>query len=237
VDRLPAWFQLSAAGRHRLASKGRAPLVGFTSVGFERDAVLFALPVAAGMPQVIVYLALAGALAAAMAALAASMMAGRAILSEDVVHGLPNESGALTAPASVRAALRCSVSPSSRYGSPCRGSADPLQLFLWALTFSASASFPHQPATHIWWKRAQRLGRTRRHGQPAPALTMFMMLLSETGCHKTPAQRAGPPPVGLPLAFRPATQSASALMDAMCVPASTCFDMLQRRAGAGRRRR
>mgnify|MGYP001395000637 CR=1 FL=1 len=53
--------------------------------------VLFALPIAAGLPQVIVYLSLAGALAAALAALAASMVAAAAILSEDVVHGLPNE--------------------------------------------------------------------------------------------------------------------------------------------------
>ena len=52
---------------------------------------LFALPIAAGFPQVIVYLALAGALAAALAALASSLVAIAAILAEDIVHGLPDE--------------------------------------------------------------------------------------------------------------------------------------------------
>ena len=70
VDRLPAWFQsLQQAGIARVDAT--APTVSFTSVSFERDAALFALPYAAGFPQVLVYLALAGALAAALAALAA----------------------------------------------------------------------------------------------------------------------------------------------------------------------
>ena len=57
-DRLPVWFQLlQQAGIARLDA--RAPLVGLSNVGFERDAVLFALPIAAGLPQVIVYLSLA----------------------------------------------------------------------------------------------------------------------------------------------------------------------------------
>ena len=59
------------------ASTPRRSWCGLSSIGFERDAVLFALPIAAGLPQVIVYLALAGALAAALAALAASLMASR----------------------------------------------------------------------------------------------------------------------------------------------------------------
>ena len=68
------------------------------SISFERDATLFALPIAAGFPQVLVYLALAGALAAALAALASSLVTGAAILAEDVIYGLPNE----TAPDAAR---------------------------------------------------------------------------------------------------------------------------------------
>ena len=55
------------------------------------------------MPQVIAYLALAGGLAAALAALASSLLAIAAIMAEDVVHGLPNETGP-TAIASARRA-------------------------------------------------------------------------------------------------------------------------------------
>ena len=131
-------------------------MVGFTSVGFERDAVLFALPIAAGMPQVIVYLSLAGALAAAMAALAASMVAAAAILSEDVVHGLPNE----TVPDSARigtARLALLGVAFVTVWLAIAAPADPLQLFLWALTFSASASFPVM-LLGIWWKRANAWG-------------------------------------------------------------------------------
>src|SRR5205085_3799230 len=66
-DRLPAWFQLlQQAGIARIESKTQ--LVKLSGISFERDATLFALPIAAGFPQVLVYLALAGALAAALAA-------------------------------------------------------------------------------------------------------------------------------------------------------------------------
>ena len=68
-DSLPVWFQLlQQAGIARIEAKTQ--VVRLAGIGFERDAVLFALPIAAGFPQVIVYLALAGALAAALAALA-----------------------------------------------------------------------------------------------------------------------------------------------------------------------
>ena len=68
-DRLPIWFQLlQQAGIARVDSK--TPGRRLVDIGFERDAVLFALPIAAGFPQALVYLSLAGALAAALAALA-----------------------------------------------------------------------------------------------------------------------------------------------------------------------
>ena len=80
------------------ASRPRRRSVKLSGIGFERDAALFALPIAAGFPQVLVYLALAGALAAALAALASSLVAIAAIVAEDVVYGLPNE----TAPDAAR---------------------------------------------------------------------------------------------------------------------------------------
>ena len=160
-DRLPVWFQLlQQAGIARI--EARAPLVGLTNVGFERDAVLFALPIAAGLPQVIVYLSLAGALAAALAALAASMVAAAAILSEDVVHGLPNE----TVPDSARvgtARLALLGVAFVTVWLAIAAPADPLQLFLWALTFSASASFPVILLVHLV-EAHQCLGGAGRHG-------------------------------------------------------------------------
>jgi len=216
-DRLPAWFQLlQQAGIARI--EGKAPLVGFTSVGFERDAVLFALPVAAGMPQVIVYLALAGALAAAMAALAASMVAAAAILSEDVVHGLPNE----TVPDSARigtARLALLGVAFVTVWLAIAAPADPLQLFLWALTFSASASFPVM-LLGIWWKRANAWGALAGMATGA-GVAMFMVLLSETGAITLPSVLAAA--VGLPLSIA-ATIGVSLMTPA---PGRHVLDMLR----------
>ena len=216
-DRLPAWFQLlQQAGIARI--DGRAPVVGFTSVGFERDAVLFALPVAAGMPQVMVYLALAGALAAAMAALGASMVAAAAILSEDVVHGLPNE----TVPDSARigtARLALLGVAFVTVWLAIAAPADPLQLFLWALTFSASASFPVM-LLGIWWKRANAWGALAGMATGA-GVAMFMVLLSETGAITLPSVLAAA--VGLPLSIA-ATIGVSLMTPA---PGRHVLDMLR----------
>ena len=137
VDRLPAWFQsLQQVGIARVDATD--PTVSFTSVSFERDATLFALPYAAGFPQALVYLALAGALAAALAALAAALMSTAAILSEDVVHGLQPEMAPDSARiATTRVALlgAAFVTAWLAIAAP----ADPLKLFLWSLNFSASA--------------------------------------------------------------------------------------------------
>jgi cation/acetate symporter len=194
-DRLPVWFQLlQQAGIARIDA--RAPLVGLGNVGFERDAVLFALPIAAGLPQVIVYLSLAGALAAALAALAASMVAAAAILSEDVVHGLPNE----TVPDSARvgtARLALLGVAFVTVWLAIAAPADPLQLFLWALTFSASASFP-VILLSIWWKRTNAWGALAGMATGS-TVAMFMVLLSEIGAITLPSVLAAA--VALPLAI------------------------------------
>ena len=127
-----------------------------SGIGFERDAALFALPIAAGFPQVIVYLALAGALAAALAALASSLVAIAAILAEDVVHGLPNE----TAPDAARIGTARVALLGAAFVTAwlaIAAPADPLQLFLWSLTFSASGSFPVMLLA-IWGKRTNAWG-------------------------------------------------------------------------------
>ena len=109
-----------------------------SGISFERDATLFALPIAAAFPQVLVYLSLAGALAAALAALASSLVTIAAIVAEDVIHGLPNE----TAPDSARIGTARVALLGAAFVTTwlaIAAPADPLQLFLWSLTFSASA--------------------------------------------------------------------------------------------------
>jgi cation/acetate symporter len=193
-DRLPIWFQLlQQSGIARVASKTQ--VVGFADIGFERDAALFALPIAAGFPQALVYLSLAGALAAALAALTASLVAISAILAEDVVHGLPNE----TAPDAARIGTARVALLGAAFITAwlaIAAPADPLRLFLWALTLSASASFPVLVLA-IWWKRLNAWGALA--GMITGfAAAIFMILLGETGAVAFPSVLAGA--IGLPLA-------------------------------------
>jgi cation/acetate symporter len=194
-DSLPVWFQLlQQAGIARIEAKTQ--VVRLAGIGFERDAVLFALPIAAGLPQVAVYLALAGALAAALAALAASLVAIAGILAEDIVYGLPDE----TAPESARiGAARVALLGAAFVTTwlAIAAPADPLQLFLWSLTLSASTSFPVLLLA-IWVKRTNAWGALA--GMITGfVVTVFMMLLSETGAIGLPSALAAA--VGLPLAF------------------------------------
>ena len=192
VDRLPSWFQsLQQVGIARVDTTD--PTVSFTSVSFERDATLFALPYAAGFPQALVYLALAGALAAALAALAAALMSTAAIMSEDVVHGLQPEMAPDNARiATTRVALlgAAFVTAWLAIAAP----ADPFKLFLWSLNFSASAVFPVLVLS-IWWKRINAWGAMvgMLAGLGTAALAI---LLGEAGAWPLPGTLAGA--VGLP---------------------------------------
>ena len=193
VDRLPAWFQsLQQVGIARVDTS--APTVSFTSVSFERDAALFALPYAAGFPQALVYLALAGALAAALAALGAALTAAAAILSEDVVHGLQPDTaseGARIATARIALLGAAFVTVWLAIAAP----ADPLKLFLWSLSFSASAAFPVLVLS-VWWKRINAWGAMMGMlaGLAAAALAI---LLGEAGAWPLPGTLAGA--IGLPV--------------------------------------
>ncbi|MCL4768206.1 MAG: sodium:solute symporter [Hyphomicrobiaceae bacterium] len=155
LSQLPAWFRsLEAAGLAGV--QGQMPRLPISSFSFKRDAVLFALPIASGYPAVLVYLSLAGALAAAVAAASMSSLALGAVLAEDVVNGLRWE----PKPNRLRlAAARVSIVAAVVLGAwlALIAPADPLDLLLWALALSASGLFP-VIVLSIWWKRLNGLG-------------------------------------------------------------------------------
>jgi cation/acetate symporter len=194
-DGMPAWFQLlQQAGIARMDAKVSPVTLG--AIGFERDAVLFALPIAARLPQVLVYLALAGALAAALAALASALHAVAAIFSEDVVHGLAGESVAQGARiGTARLGLLGAALLTAWLAVATPG--DPMQWFLWAVSLNASACFPVLLLA-IWWKRINALGAISAMSTGF-AVAVFVMLLSETGAIAWPSALAGA--IGLPPAF------------------------------------
>ncbi len=154
---LPTWFQtLEAAGL--AAVDGQVPRLPLSSFSFKRDAVLAMLPIARGYPAVMIYLALAGIVAAAVAATSMSTLALGASLSEDVINGLKWE----PAPGKLRLALArgCVVAAAVFGGSVALlSSADPLALFFWAIALSGSGLFPVLVLS-IWWKRLNAFGAT-----------------------------------------------------------------------------
>ncbi len=195
ADRLPAWFQaLEQAGVARIDPTG--PTVSFINVSFDRDAAWFALSYAAGFPGVLVYLSLAGAVAAALAALAAGMLAGANILSEDIVHGLRAEPATGSARLGTARAALAGLAFAAGWLAVA-APADPLKLFLWSLSFSASAVFPVLILS-VWWKRTTALGAI------AGMLTglgtaVAAILLGEVDAWALPGVLAGA--VGLPAGF------------------------------------
>jgi cation/acetate symporter len=154
AERLPAWFMdLQQAGVMQLQSKtGEVRLNGLL---VQRDLVFPALPIAIGLPRALSALMLAGAIAAALAAIAAHVQALGTILARDVVLGPEREAhdegarvfvGRIAMVVITAAALAIAMLP-----------ADPLLLILWGLALTASAVFPVLVLA-VLWKRLSPWG-------------------------------------------------------------------------------
>lgn len=152
---LPDWFRAMAAAGMARADVG-VDRLALANLSFDRDAVLFMLPTAAGFPPVVLFMALAGAIAAALLAASSGMSALGNVLAEDGINGLmwdpsppPLAVGAARLGAiavGVAALLTAVLIPH-----------DPLQLLIWALAISASSTFPVL-AMSVWWKRLNAFG-------------------------------------------------------------------------------
>jgi cation/acetate symporter len=151
---LPDWMRHLVELGFVTVDNAAAPT--YTGFGFARDAVLLSLPVAAQLPNVFVYFAAAGVVAAALVGIGAAASALGNVVAEDVVNGmswepLPRTSrvhlGRLAiAGATVAGGLVALVAPT-----------DPLRLLLWSLALSGSAFFP-VIVLSIWWKRMNAFG-------------------------------------------------------------------------------
>jgi cation/acetate symporter len=192
---LPKWL-FDAAAAHLVAFDQTATRLTFNALKFDRDGVLFALPVATGLPHAFFYLLLAGALAAALVTAGATTVSLAAVLGEDVVQGMSWE------PASPLARVwitRGFVGVVALCGAALTiiAPTDPLRLVLWALSITGASLFPALILS-IWWKPLTTAGAISGvvAGFIAAALAIF---LSEVGAISTPSPIAGI--LGLPISL------------------------------------
>jgi cation/acetate symporter len=191
---LPKWL-FNAAAQGFVQFDQAATRLTFDTLKFDRDSVLFALPVAAGLPQSFVYLLQTGGIAAALLAASATTVSLAAILGEDVVQGLSWE------PASNESRVwiaRVFVAISACCGGllTLLAPTDPLRLVLWALSLTAASLFPIMVLS-IWWKRLTAQGALI--GMVAGfSISAGAIFASEAGLFGMPSVIAGC--VGLPAA-------------------------------------
>jgi len=152
---LPEWMrQLTELGFARVNANTGS--LSFTSFEFGRDSVLLSLPVAAGLPNVFLYFAAAGIVAAALVAAGAAAVTLANVLCEDVVNGLSWE----PLPREARLWLaRLAIVGVAVFGGfiTILAPTDPLRLVLWCLALTGSTLFPVLVLS-IWWKRMNAFG-------------------------------------------------------------------------------
>lgn len=149
------WFaRLQAIG---LA--GQVPDAGpldVASMRFARDGTLIILPMVAGLPSAIVYLAMSGILAAAFAGASARVLAAANIVTEDLIYGLSREVREGAGRITVARLLAAVVAGTGAYMA-LQVRADPLRLLFYALAIAGSATFGVLVMS-IWWKRINQAG-------------------------------------------------------------------------------
>lgn len=151
---IPGWLaSLQNLGFVETATE--AQRLRLTGMAFDRDTVLFSLPVAAELPNVLMYLALAGAVAAALAGAAAVASALGNVLAEDIVNGWWDPGPPRGRLWSARLCLVFAVGVS--FLMAILAPTDSLTLLFWALALSGSTAFPVLVMS-IWWKKINTLG-------------------------------------------------------------------------------
>lgn len=194
IGPLPPW--LFEAARHGFVKfDDSLARLSFDALQFDRDSILFTLPIAAGLPEAFVHLLLAATVAGALATASATAASLAAILGEDVVQGLswdPASNDSRIWIMRVFIAIAASCGGLLAILAPT----DALQLVLWALSLSAASLFPVLVLS-IWWKPLTAHGALVAvvSGFSAASLAIFA---SEAGLYAIPSAIAGS--IGLPVA-------------------------------------
>lgn len=152
---VPPWLaELAKQGFASINETGTQFTV--SSISIARDGVLYSLPIAAGLPHMLLDLTLAGVVAGGLVAASAAATALGHVFSEDLALG-----GTWEPP---HGATRLHLGRAGIWLAVGLGilgaafsSADPLRLVLWALALAGSTLFPVLVLS-IWWKRMNGFG-------------------------------------------------------------------------------
>ncbi|MEO1207080.1 MAG: sodium:solute symporter [Pseudomonadota bacterium] len=173
----PEWLRiLIKEGFAEVAT--RSTRMALTSVAFERDSILLALPAAGELPRVFEFLAAAGIVMAGVAGASAAALTIANLLAEDVVHGLswkPAADNIRFATVRILVLLVLALAAFAAMTVP----SDPLKLLLWSLSMNGATVFPVLVAS-IWWKRINLFGAVA--GMVTGfVLTVLVIIASEAG--------------------------------------------------------
>jgi cation/acetate symporter len=188
------------SGLQRLVDLGLAAVENMparmtaTSILFDRDGMLVALPVLLGMPLAVVNLVAAGVLSAALAGAAANVTQLGIIIGEDVVKAPAGDRASDLQRLWVCRLAIAAVASLAGVGAVVAGG-DPLLLLLHAFAFSGSTLFPVL-ALSIWWKRATTTGALA--GLAAGFVTAVLVVLADLSSFGLPALLA--PALAIPAA-------------------------------------
>lgn len=155
AGQLPPWASGLIARELIAVDTGTAKLA-LSSLAIKRDGAFLILLAATEVPTAIVYMVLAGLLAAALAGAAVGIYALGTILAEDVISGPRSE---LAADGPRRTALRLAFVAIATLGAwlALVVPGDPLELLMWSLALTGSTAFPVLLLS-IWWKRCNGWG-------------------------------------------------------------------------------
>lgn len=191
----PEWLRvLIQEGFAEIATRGTRLVL--TSVAFDRDSVLLALPQAAGLPSAFELLAASGIVIAGTAGAAAATFTIASLLSEDAVHGLswkPASDKTRVLSVRILVAIVIALATFAAIAVP----ADPLKLLLWALAMNGATVFPVLIAS-IWWKRINVYGAAASMGTGF-VLTVLMIVGGEAELTEVSSALAGM--VAVPASF------------------------------------
>jgi cation/acetate symporter len=154
-QQVPLWLsQLSALDMAGIDTE--SPRLNFKSLTFKRDAILPALPMAIGLPSVVLYVVLSGAIAAALAAAGATAVALANTLAEDVFYGMSWEP-APAKPRLVAGRVAIVTSAGAAVAISHFAPTDPMRMWFWVMVLTGSTLFPLLLLS-VWWKRMTMFG-------------------------------------------------------------------------------